>query len=69
MEQDQRDLLTVLGIEEDPELVAVREAAAAKPKTSHADRFQQGLEALAAFVERRGARPGPQGPQGGAGAG
>ncbi|MEU8926978.1 Helicase associated domain protein [Kitasatospora sp. NPDC048545] len=54
LEQDQRDLLTALGIEEDPELVTAREAAAAKPKTSHADRFQQGLEALAAFVEREG---------------
>ncbi|MFJ9523667.1 helicase associated domain-containing protein [Kitasatospora sp. NPDC101801] len=37
-----------LGIEEDQEL------AAARPNKSRADRFQQGVEALAAFVEEHG---------------
>ncbi|MFF4384920.1 helicase associated domain-containing protein [Kitasatospora sp. NPDC001547] len=54
LEEDQRDLLTAVGIEEDPELVAARAAAAAKPKVSRADRFGAGLAALAAFVEREG---------------
>ncbi|WP_406085856.1 helicase associated domain-containing protein [Kitasatospora purpeofusca] len=54
LEADQRDLLTAIGIEADPELVAAKAAAEAKPKTSRADRFQQGLGALAAFVEREG---------------
>ncbi|MDH6130221.1 helicase associated domain-containing protein [Kitasatospora sp. GP82] len=52
LDQEQRDLLTALGIEEDQELAAARAAAAAKPKVSRADRFQQHLSALAAFVER-----------------
>ncbi|MFJ9847593.1 helicase associated domain-containing protein, partial [Kitasatospora sp. NPDC101155] len=51
-EADQRDLLSAIGIEEDQELVAAKEAAEAKPKVSRADRFQQGLAALAQFVER-----------------
>ncbi|MEV8100577.1 helicase associated domain-containing protein [Kitasatospora sp. NPDC085879] len=50
LEADQQDLLSAIGIEPDPELVA----AEAKPKISHADRFQQGLAALAAFVGREG---------------
>ncbi|MEV6212548.1 helicase associated domain-containing protein [Kitasatospora sp. NPDC051914] len=54
LEQDQQDLLTAIGIEEDPELVAARQAAEAKPKVSRADRFAQGLTALARFVEREG---------------
>ncbi|MFE6872289.1 Helicase associated domain protein [Kitasatospora sp. NPDC057692] len=54
LDQDQRDLLTALGIEADQELVAAKQAAAAKPKTSRADRFGAGLAALAAFVEREG---------------
>lgn len=51
---DQQDLLTAIGIEEGPALVAAKAAAEAKPKVSRADRFQQGLAALAAFVEREG---------------
>lgn len=54
LEEDQRDLLSAIGIEEDQELVAARAAAAAKPKVSRADRFDAGLVALAAFVEREG---------------
>lgn len=54
LEPDQRDLLVAIGIGEDPGLVAARAAAAAKPKTSQADRFQRGVEALAAFVDREG---------------
>ncbi|MFD9124516.1 Helicase associated domain protein [Kitasatospora sp. NPDC059571] len=42
------------GIEADPELVAAKQAAEAKPKTSRADRFQLHLAALAQFVEREG---------------
>ena len=52
LEEDQQDLLTAIGIEADPELVAAKEAAEAKPAVSRVDRFQQGLAALAAFVER-----------------
>ncbi|MFE3238353.1 helicase associated domain-containing protein, partial [Kitasatospora indigofera] len=52
LEADQRDLLSAVGIEADPELVAAKAAAAAKPTVSRTDRFQQGLAALAAFVER-----------------
>ncbi|MFE7531696.1 helicase associated domain-containing protein [Kitasatospora sp. NPDC057542] len=52
LEADQRDLLAASGIEEDQELAAARAAAAAKPKVSRADRFAQGLAALAQFVER-----------------
>lgn len=52
LEEDQRDLLSVIGIEEDQELVAAKAAAEAKPTVSRGDRFQQGLAALAAFVER-----------------
>ncbi|WP_371484790.1 Helicase associated domain protein [Kitasatospora sp. NBC_00315] len=54
LEEDQRDLLAAIGIEEDSELVAAREAAEAKPKVSRTDRFAQGLAALARFVEREG---------------
>ncbi|MEW1913857.1 helicase associated domain-containing protein [Kitasatospora sp. NPDC085895] len=54
LESDQQDLLTSIGIEEDPELVAAKAAAEAKPKVSRADRFQQGPAALAAFAEREG---------------
>ncbi|MQS17649.1 DEAD/DEAH box helicase [Streptomyces kaniharaensis] len=52
LEADQRDLLSAIGIEEDQELVAAKQAAEAKPKVSRTDRFQQGLAALAQFVER-----------------
>ncbi len=52
LEVDQQDLLTAIGIEADPELVAAKAAAEAKPTRSRTDRFQQGLAALAAFVER-----------------
>ncbi|MGW3186154.1 Helicase associated domain protein [Kitasatospora sp. NPDC001119] len=52
LDQEQRDLLTAIGIEEDQELVAAKAAAEAKPKLSRIDRFQQGLAALAQFVER-----------------
>ncbi len=54
LEDDQRDLLTAIGIEVDLELVAAKEAAEAKPKVSRTDRFAQGLAALARFVEREG---------------
>ncbi|MDQ0305533.1 superfamily II DNA or RNA helicase [Kitasatospora herbaricolor] len=54
LEDDQRDLLAAIGIEADLELVAAKEAAEAKPKVSRMDRFEQGLMALAAFVEREG---------------
>ncbi|MFJ2863985.1 Helicase associated domain protein [Kitasatospora sp. NPDC087314] len=54
LEASQRDLLAAIGIEEDQELVAAKAAAEAKLKAPRADRFQQGLAALAAFVEREG---------------
>ncbi|MEV6212987.1 helicase associated domain-containing protein [Kitasatospora sp. NPDC051914] len=54
LEQDQQDLLTAIGIEEGPELVAAKAAAEAKPKVSRADRFTQGLAALASFARREG---------------
>ncbi|MFJ4192079.1 Helicase associated domain protein [Kitasatospora sp. NPDC089509] len=54
LDQEQQDLLTAIGVEEDQELAVARAAAAAKPKVSRADRFAQGLAALAAFVEREG---------------
>ncbi|MGE7439472.1 helicase associated domain-containing protein [Kitasatospora sp. NPDC001175] len=54
LDQEQRDLLAAIGIEEDQELAAARAAATAKPKVSRADRFGAGLAALAAFVEREG---------------
>ncbi|MEV0193115.1 Helicase associated domain protein [Kitasatospora purpeofusca] len=54
LHQEQQDLLTAVGIEEDQELAAARAAAAAKPMVSRADRFGQGLAALARFVEREG---------------
>ncbi|MFI6158153.1 Helicase associated domain protein [Kitasatospora sp. NPDC051170] len=52
--EDQRDLLSAIGLEEDQELVAAKAAAEAKPKLSRADRFQLHLGALAEFVEREG---------------
>ncbi|WP_030269811.1 DEAD/DEAH box helicase [Streptomyces sp. NRRL B-24484] len=54
LEADQQDLLAAIGVEPDPGLVAAKAAAEAKPRTSRADRFAQGLAALAAFVEREG---------------
>ncbi|MFJ9777657.1 helicase associated domain-containing protein [Kitasatospora sp. NPDC101157] len=54
LEADQRDLLSAIGIEADPELVAAKAAAEAKPKLSRTDRFQLHLAALAEFVEREG---------------
>ncbi|MEW1914563.1 helicase associated domain-containing protein [Kitasatospora sp. NPDC085895] len=58
LEDDQRDLLTSIGIEGDPELVAAKAAAEAKPKISRTDRFQLHLAALAEFVREHGhARP------------
>ncbi|GAA1260819.1 hypothetical protein GCM10009665_58390 [Kitasatospora nipponensis] len=45
------ELLAAVGIGEDPEPAAARAAATGKPERSQADRFQQGLQALAAFVE------------------
>ena len=54
LEEDQRDLLAAIGIEADPELMAAKAAAEAKPTVSRTDRFQQGLAALARFVEREG---------------
>ncbi|GAA2793094.1 hypothetical protein GCM10010441_17920 [Kitasatospora paracochleata] len=54
LEEDQRDLLTAIGIDEDPELVAAKAAAEAKPKVSRTDRFAPGLAALAQFAEREG---------------
>ncbi|WP_188302640.1 hypothetical protein [Streptomyces sp. CBMA123] len=54
LEADHRDLLTAIGIEEDQELVAAKQAVEAKPKVSRTDRFQQGLVALARFVDREG---------------
>ncbi len=54
LEEDQRDLLAAIGIEADPELVAAKTAAEAKPTVSRTDRFAQGLAALARFVEREG---------------
>ena len=52
LEEEQRDLLTAIGIEADLELVAAKAAAEAKPTVSRADRFAQGLVALAQFVAR-----------------
>ncbi|MGK4578492.1 helicase associated domain-containing protein [Kitasatospora sp. HPMI-4] len=52
LEEDQRDLLTAIGIEADAGLVAAKAAAEAKPKVSRTDRFAQGLAALAQFVGR-----------------
>ncbi|MER5642774.1 Helicase associated domain protein [Kitasatospora sp. NPDC002227] len=54
LEGDQRDLLTAIGIEADPELMAAKAAADAKPTVSRTDRFQHGLAALAQFMEREG---------------
>ncbi|GAA4982269.1 helicase associated domain-containing protein [Kitasatospora paranensis] len=52
LDPDQQDLLAALGIEADEELVAARQAAEGKLRVSRVDRFQQGLAALAQFVER-----------------
>ncbi|MFJ9523441.1 Helicase associated domain protein [Kitasatospora sp. NPDC101801] len=54
LEAEQRELLAAIGIEADPELVAAKAAADAKPKVSRTDRFALGVAALAAFVEREG---------------
>lgn len=54
LEEDQQDLLTAIGIEEDPELVAAKAAAEAKPAVSRTDRFAQGVAALAAFDQEHG---------------
>ncbi|MEW1911328.1 helicase associated domain-containing protein [Kitasatospora sp. NPDC085895] len=54
LEADQQDLLAAIGIEADPELAAAKAAAEAKPKVPRADRFAQGLAALAAFARREG---------------
>ncbi|WP_380282460.1 hypothetical protein [Kitasatospora purpeofusca] len=40
LEEDQRDLLSAIGIEEDQELVAAKATAEAKPKVSRVDHFQ-----------------------------
>ncbi|MFJ1709461.1 helicase associated domain-containing protein [Kitasatospora sp. NPDC088346] len=52
LEEEQRDLLSAVGVEEDQELVAAKAAAEAEPTVSRTDRFAQGLAALAQFVER-----------------
>ncbi|WP_280720203.1 helicase associated domain-containing protein [Kitasatospora sp. MAP5-34] len=52
--QEQRELLAAIGIEEDQELVAARAVKAATPRRSQAERFQQGLEALAQYVRKVG---------------
>ncbi|MFD7982510.1 helicase associated domain-containing protein [Kitasatospora indigofera] len=54
LEADQQDLLAAIGIEADPELVAAKAAAEAKPTVSRTDRFALGVAALAQFVEREG---------------
>ncbi|MFE6867712.1 hypothetical protein ACFVFS_14220 [Kitasatospora sp. NPDC057692] len=54
LEENQRDLLTAICIEEDQELAAVKAAASAKPKVSRGGRFAQGLAALRP-VRRAGA--------------
>ncbi|WP_331730120.1 Helicase associated domain protein (plasmid) [Kitasatospora sp. NBC_00070] len=52
LEAEQQELLAAIGIDADPELVAAKAAAEAKPKVSQTDRFQQGITALRLFVER-----------------
>ncbi|MFD5921760.1 helicase associated domain-containing protein [Kitasatospora sp. NPDC058201] len=54
LEEEQRGLLSAVGIKEDAELVAAKAAAEAKPTVSRIDRFAQGLTALAAFVQEHG---------------
>jgi hypothetical protein len=54
LEADQRDLLSAIGIGEDQELVAAKAATEAKAKVSRADRFSQGVAALAQFAGREG---------------
>ncbi|MEU2630620.1 hypothetical protein, partial [Kitasatospora sp. NPDC007106] len=44
-EQDQQNLPTAIGIEQELESVAAKATAKAKPKASHADRFARGLAA------------------------
>ncbi|GAA2800801.1 hypothetical protein GCM10010505_29450 [Kitasatospora aburaviensis] len=41
-EEDQRHLLTAIGVEADPEPVAAKAVAEAKPRVSRTDRFAQG---------------------------
>ncbi|MFI5534468.1 helicase associated domain-containing protein [Kitasatospora sp. NPDC051853] len=48
LDQEQQDLLSALGVEEDQELAAVRAKVAARPGRSRGDRFAAGLAALAA---------------------
>ncbi|MGW4651504.1 Helicase associated domain protein [Kitasatospora sp. NPDC004289] len=50
LETEQQELLAAIGIEADPDLVAAKAAADARPKVSRTDRFQLGVAALAAFV-------------------
>ncbi|WP_051811559.1 DEAD/DEAH box helicase [Kitasatospora sp. MBT63] len=50
LETEQQELLAAIGIEADPELVAAKAAADARPKVSRTDRFALGIAALAAFV-------------------
>ncbi|MEE1826314.1 hypothetical protein PUR61_29615 [Streptomyces sp. BE20] len=50
--EDQRDLLSAVGIEPDAEPVAATAAAEAKPTVSRSDRFAQGLAALARSAGR-----------------
>ncbi|MFD5922687.1 helicase associated domain-containing protein [Kitasatospora sp. NPDC058201] len=54
LDQEQQDLLVALGIEEDQALAAARAKVAARPNKSRGDRFQQGVEAWAAFVAEHG---------------
>ena len=54
LEEEERDLLTAIGIEEDQELVAAKATVDAKPKLSRTDRFAFGIAALAAFVKQHG---------------
>ncbi|MEV0537439.1 helicase associated domain-containing protein [Kitasatospora sp. NPDC050463] len=64
LDEEQRDLLSAVGIEEDPKPVAAKEAAKAKPAVSRTDRFAQGQAALTAFVERKAASSGASPAQG-----
>ncbi|MFI5534464.1 Helicase associated domain protein [Kitasatospora sp. NPDC051853] len=54
LEAEQQELLAAIGIEADPELVAAKAAANARPKVSRTDRFALGIAALAAFVTEHG---------------
>ncbi|GAA2999981.1 DEAD/DEAH box helicase [Kitasatospora albolonga] len=54
LEAEQQELLAAIGIEADPDLVAAKAAADARPKVSRTDRFALGIAALAAFVAEHG---------------